>query len=109
MEDRPGSKKDDQSTFIWLNNDGSISYKLSPVSFDELEQRVKSEVQKNSKMQFVVSIYEGKIDERVNKEKEILKRNGDPKVTYASFHEEKVTDSNGKLISRGFLKPMEIK
>ncbi|HEY3372110.1 MAG TPA: M56 family metallopeptidase [Prolixibacteraceae bacterium] len=94
---------------IKINNNGSITYNSFPISINELGDKENSELKKNPKLQYDIWIEEGKIDERVNKIKDILKSNGNPKVNYSSFHEEKGTNSEGKLWSRIRLTPMDIK
>ncbi len=94
---------------IWLKNNGMVSYNEVETQIDELAETIKSELQKNSKLQFNILIEEGKIDERVDKITNILKVNGDPKVSYFSFHKEKVSDSNGALQYRITSKSMDVK
>jgi len=96
---------------IKLNNDGSLNYNLDSlkISFDELENKVKSELNKNPKLKYNIWVEEGKTDERLNKIRNILKTNGNPKVRFYSFHIESGKDSKGLYWSKMSTKPMDIK
>ncbi len=94
---------------IWMHNDGKVSYNLVETQIDELAEKVKSELQKNPKLQLSIFIEEGQIDKNVDKIEDILKANGNPNVQFFSFHEEKGTDSKGLLWSKVYSKSMNIK
>ena len=94
---------------IWLENDGSVRYNNVQTTFDGLTEKIKSGLNENPQSQFNIYIEEGKIDEQIDKIKEILKANGNPKVQFWSFYVEKGTDSKGQLSSKVYSKTMDVK
>lgn len=95
---------------IRLNNDGTLNYNLDTlnISFDVLENKIKSELQNNPKLQYNILIEEGKTDDRLNKTRDILKANGNPKVSYFSLHVDKGHDGK-QYWSKKYTKPLDIK
>ena len=97
---------------IYLRNDGKFRCNAieTQINENELAEKIKSELQRNPKLHFDVMIEEGKIDERLDQIKGILKTNGNPKVRFFSLHEEKrEKNSKGLYSSVLYSKPMDIK
>jgi hypothetical protein len=98
--------------FIYLMTDGKFRYNSDQTQLNasELEEKLKSELVRNPKLQVAVLIEEGKIDERVNQLKEIINKNGNPEVNYSHLHIQKgETDSNGNQSAVWISKPIDIK
>ena len=103
----PNPNKDDR--YVWLGNDGTLKYDLVYITFDVLADKVKLDLQNNPKLRFDIMVEEGKVDKRISKVENILKANGNPKVSLFSFHVEKGTDSKGLGWVKISSKSMEIK
>ncbi len=95
---------DEDICTIWFKNDGRVCFNKieDEVSLGELSKKIKSELEKRPKLYLFIIVKEGKVDDREEQVREILKANG--------FQEErKVKDSKGQYLTTYFSKPMNKK